>query len=151
MNSYLAGQCGCAECRYSRRLQAERTLAMRTDRAAAEERAEGLLRDYLTPEQLKDWRQHRAFNVRGSSGSLFRVSPSNRGRHVSVIRKQGNVKGWGLGIAAWPIGLDIEADWALAMLLYLKEDENLVVRTGCHDDINLMRRRIKISSYRGRL
>lgn len=111
------GGCTCPRC----------TRARAGDSPDAKARAEGLLREHLTPGQLKDWAQNRAFNVRGSQGGLYRLTPGFHGRHSSVVRHSDR-----LGIAVWPVDLLIEADWALALMLYFKADEETVVYSGCH-------------------
>lgn len=128
----------------------------------ARERSEALLREYLTPEQLADWEGNRAFNVRGSDGSLFRLTPALHGSHSSVVRR-GPVRPTdpneakyyaspdgthGLGICVWPHGLQVvPADWALALMLYLQANEDQVVRTGCHGTGPAY----EINDYEGRL
>lgn len=104
-------------------------------------RAEELLRAYLTPGQLEDWTKNHAFNVRGSMGGLFRLTPAWSGQHRSVVQKGG------LGISVWPVGLAIDADWALALLLYFKLDEYTVLTTGCHARVH----GVTVTDYEGEL
>lgn len=133
----------------SQRLRALRVLEQRTAEAAA--RAEGLLLDHLTPEQATDWMQNRAFNVRGSQGWLYRLDPGKSPHWWSIAREDG------LGTAAWPVGLDIPADWALAMMLYLQANEVRVLGVGCQVQLfnrttsRYLRRSYLISDYGGKL
>ncbi len=92
----------------------------------AERRAEELLLTMLTPEQAEDWKANKAFNVRGSAGNLWRINPKQNGSHAAMIRQDGH------GTAVWPIGLEIKADIAIAMLLCLGDSESNVYRSGCH-------------------
>jgi hypothetical protein len=129
--------------------------------AGAVERSEALLLEYLTPEQAKDWKRYRAFNVRGSDGGLFRIRPSRSGYHQSVVRLtppgtavdryqlayQQVIGGRAYGTAVWPIGLQLSADWALAMLLYLQSNEQQVLESGCHGWVPAK----GISDYQGAL
>jgi len=101
----------------------------------AVERAEALLRRFLTPEQIEDWEKNQQITVIGSKGGEFRLTPSQSGYHRSVVRKKGFRSYRSLGIAVWPIRLNIAADWVLALKLYLEADENNVVSTGCHGDV----------------
>src|SRR5580765_832330 len=109
--------CTCASCKEARR---------RRYTPEADQRAEQLLRRYLSEQQVFEWEQSRSIVVRGSHSSLFRLTPSLSGFHDSVVREDG------LGIAVWPIGLDIAADWTLAMMLRIEANENKVVSAGCH-------------------
>lgn len=132
-------QCGCEACRAQ---------ALARD-PEAQARAEGLLQQHLTPEQADDWRASRAFNVRGSNGSLFRLTASERGSHSSVVREEYLLPdpAFSLGVAVWPVGLQIEADWALSMLLYLRANETEVVNSGCHGRMM----KANITDYGGKL
>jgi len=103
------------------------------ERKQAVERAEMLLRQYLTNEQLEDWEAHGSIVVKGSLGHLFRLTPRYSGYHKSVVREDH------LGIAVWPIGLDIPADWVLAMMLRLEAHEDKVVEAGCHGRVDFYR------------
>lgn len=118
--------CRCILCRDVRR-------SPLPDEAACE-RAEAELVRHLTPEQRRDWRKNGGFNVRGSNGALFRLRPKRAPRHTSVVMLDDPFsRTGGLGISIWPVGLEIHADWALAMLLYLKDDAYSVIRGGCHE------------------
>jgi hypothetical protein len=92
----------------------------------AQERAEELLTSYLLPCQAEDWKQNRAFNLRGSEGRLWRLADRSALGHDSVIR-QGR-----MGVSVWPIGLGVAADRILGLMLYLQDDEDYVYMTGCH-------------------
>lgn len=91
-------------------------------------RAEALLLENLTPEQAEDWERTKQFNVRGSSGALYRVRPEYGTYGCSVVlgpqREVANV---------WPVCLDIPADRALALLFFIQGWESKVLRTGCRD------------------
>lgn len=120
--------CPCPDCVRARRQRIEQKSAdIAQEHAKA--RAESLLLSYLTPEQQADWAKRSAINVRGSLGSLFRVKVRgnyNYGSGVGVIRADG------LGIHVWPVGLNLDGDWVLSMMLYLQADEENVVQSGCH-------------------
>lgn len=90
------------------------------------QRAEKLLAQFLSPEQQLDWDRNRAFDVVGRYGASYRVNPGYASTHAGVVRQDG------LGIAVWPVGLGLKADVALAMLLYLQDNDQIVVTTGCH-------------------
>lgn len=93
----------------------------------AHERAEKLLLGYLTPEQAMDWRTNVAFNLRGSSGTIWRLSPLRSPSNRAVMSQDG------LGLGVWPVSLGIHADWALAMMLYLQADEAWPRAVACHE------------------
>jgi hypothetical protein len=116
--------CDCPECRRDR----ERMGIYPPDGEAIE-RAETLLRRFLTPEQAAEWEKYQRLTIKGSDGALFRIWPKHVGYHQSVVRKGYREA---LGIAVWPIGLTIAADWALAMKLYIEHDAHNVVNSGCH-------------------
>lgn len=93
-----------------------------------EQRAEALLRQFLTPDQIKDWEENRGFNVVGSSGTLYRLNPYAGRFHDRLVSTAG------YGYHVWPRGVEeIKADWALGMLLYLTNDDRRVVYVACRD------------------
>jgi hypothetical protein len=92
----------------------------------AVERAEKLLRRFLTEQQIADWEEHRSIVVTGSAGGKYQLTPVWSPNHRAVVREDG------LGISAWPEGLTIQADWLLAMVLWLQANEAHVVGRGCH-------------------
>jgi hypothetical protein len=116
-----AGGCMCPGCKQLRRIADE------SANPAAIQVAERLLAGYLTKPQLEDWCEHGAFNVRGSVGRLWRVSPGYMPDHHGMLCENGE------GVSVWPVGIGIDADAALSMLLYLEADEVLVSRSGCHE------------------
>jgi hypothetical protein len=116
--------CTCADCERLRRHELPK---LREQMAKADAKAEDLLRRFLTPAQQKEWDTKRQITVVGSEGGTFRLTPRVRGTHSAVVRNGR------LGVAVWPVGIEIEADWALTMMLYLMSDEPNVVASGCHD------------------
>lgn len=94
--------------------------------ATPDQLAEELLAQFLTPEQQLQWDRHQYFDVETRPGIWFRVAPGRAQTYGAIVREDG------LGICVWPIGLDIKADWALAMLLYLLDNDHTVVDSGCH-------------------
>jgi hypothetical protein len=117
--------CGCAIC------IAETEGAIAPE---AVERAEELLRRFLTPEQIKDWEAHLGFTVLGSDRQLYRVAPGHKLPHSRLVRDDG------FGTDVYPIETRIAADWALAMMFYLQDNAPNVVQTGCHAEGRRFRR-----------
>jgi len=111
--------CNCPECRRF-------APAIEPEDSKAVDRAEALLRRFLTPAQVREWESKQQITVRGSLGSKFRLRPYRHTRHDSVVREDG------FGTSVWPIDIYIAADWALAMMLRLENNEADVVRSGCH-------------------
>lgn len=94
-----------------------------------ESRAEKLLREFLTPEQLEDWVQTGGFNVRGANQRLYRIVSRSRTYQLSqVVNDAGHATNvWCQEVAQIP------ADNALGLMLYLQNDPALVARSGCMD------------------
>jgi len=113
-----ANTCDCATCRESRRPPRVKKEAIA--------KAEALLRRFLSDEQIDQWERYQSILVEGDTKEVFRLTPGFYPAHNSVVRKVDE-----LGISVWPIGLTIAADWVLAMMLYLQNDADLVVNSGC--------------------
>lgn len=82
----------------------------------------------MTLDQKRDWIKNRAFNVKGKSGSLYRLAPYEDRYHHRLVRYDGT------GLHAWPRNVEnIKADWALGMMLYLVNNDAEVSHVACHD------------------
>lgn len=125
--------CTCERCRMRYGLNPE-----------AEKRAEGLLREFLLPEQAQDWEENQAFNVRGSNKQVYRIYPEG-GHYGGCIISDYKLQTWNL-TNVWPVGLAIPADRALAMMMYLLNDANAVYNNGCHDV-----EEVELSTYDGKI
>lgn len=93
-------------------------------------KAEGLLAEMLSPDQLKDWESNRAFDVRGSDGDIYRIVYSGPYSATGVVNR------FGMRSNVWPNGLTVPADQAIGMLLYVMNDAEKAYRTGCHDAVS---------------
>lgn len=127
----MAEFCNCPVCLDARARHLRRPHVEGRD---AKEKAESLLLPMLIPEQRRGWAKHRAFSVRGSKGRLWRIDAGRIFRHTSMVREDG------IGTAVWPMlngsyegGSIVQGDFAIAMLLYLKDDEQRVYQSGCHE------------------
>ncbi len=110
--------CNCPSCRVK--------LLQPQPEHDAVERAEALLRRFLTNKQAREWKHHQTITVTGASGKEWLIKPRSSGNHNAVVCESG------LGVCVWPRDINIAADWALAMLLYLQADDTHVTHAGCH-------------------
>jgi hypothetical protein len=122
--------CLCPDCAAGRSRRKYKYSSVKWTQAV--ERAETLLRRFLTPEQLVDWDERGSVVVIGSAGNQWRLTPRYAPQHASVVRSDN------VGVSVWHRGLEIQADWLLALLLELQADEHTVFDRGCKATVRFL-------------
>jgi hypothetical protein len=88
---------------------------------AAEERSIGLLRSWLTPDQLSQFDKHRWFIVRGSdTGKRYRINYANAPFNVHELDDDGKVV---LRLCVVPQDITAPGDIMLSQKIALEKDE----------------------------
>jgi hypothetical protein len=104
-----------------------RRVQQRAARLRAEARAEELLTALLSDEQLRTYRQHGWFEVRGSGGGRWRIRTSGQAGNVDLMPETGSERD--ASFCCHPPGQLPAADAHLAQMLHLVTDEDGFRRT----------------------
>ncbi len=116
----------CAETPEQTASRVESEKKHRQARQAAEVRAEGLLRRYLSEEQQHELDKHNYFTVRSQSGQLFQI---NRGRAGNVYRLDGLTRKPVERFCIHPVEYVPDSDTMLSQKIMLEIDEASFVKT----------------------
>jgi hypothetical protein len=126
---------------------------------SAERKARKLLLGLLTPEQESDLKTTKAFNVRGSDGKLYRLTPRRAPSHWACVYLE---KFWyggdcdcpscraafpklkepvekARGMCVFPLARDgrtfPQSDWAISTMLWLMHDAAYLSGIACKDTL----------------
>jgi hypothetical protein len=100
----------------------------------AKARAEELLVSYLSPEQAADFEEHRAFDVRGSNGGLYRLYAHPTPYASAALVAECGANKCTVVINVWPdLAAHLPGDVMLAVMLHLVNNEPALLAKGCRD------------------
>ncbi len=131
---YRLRGCACPACDPSpeaaerRWLAAERAYEVESERQqrriAADARSIALMEDWLTPEQLAEWRETQSFPVTSPSGNRYRIM-AGYSFNVCPFDRDGNAKP---ALCFAPVGISAMGDIMLAQKIALETDEEAALK-----------------------